>query len=86
MSKKLTGDGFEVDRHVHPSYYNWMPNIEANDVAQHLNFNLGNAFKYIYRCGHKGENGVSSKDKKIEDLKKAIVYLEFEVQRVENFE
>ena len=36
-----------------------------------LDFNLGNALKYIARCNYKGE--------KISDLKKAIWYLEREI-------
>ena len=38
---------------------------------QGLNFHLGNAIKYICRAGHKGS--------KIEDLEKAIHYLENEL-------
>ena len=39
--------------------------------SQALNFNLGNAIKYIVRCNHKGT--------KHEDLRKAIDYLNFEL-------
>ena len=39
---------------------------------QGLNYHLGNAIKYICRAGHK--------DSKAEDLKKAIHYLENELQ------
>ena len=40
--------------------------------SQELNFNLGNAVKYIARCNHKGT--------KKEDLRKAIDYLNFELE------
>ena len=40
-----------------------------------LNFNLGNAVKYISRAGRKGN--------KIEDLQKAIQYIEFEIEELE---
>lgn len=40
-----------------------------------LNFNLGNAVKYISRAGRKGN--------KIEDLRKAIQYIEFEIEELE---
>lgn len=40
-----------------------------------LNFNLGNAIKYISRAGRKGD--------KIEDLKKAIQYIEFEIEELD---
>lgn len=40
-----------------------------------LNFNLGNAVKYISRAGRKGD--------KIEDLQKAIQYIEFELEELD---
>jgi hypothetical protein len=47
--------------------------IECIDVTRTMNFNLGNAIKYIWRCEYKG--------KKIEDLKKAIWYLQDEINK-----
>ena len=57
----------------HPKHYN-MGKYEAIDVIEdwNLNFNLGNAIKYIGRCEHKNN--------KKEDIKKAIWYLERELQ------
>ena len=43
---------------------------------QGLNFHLGNAIKYICRAGYK--------DSKIQDLQKAIHYLENELEHEEN--
>ena len=43
---------------------------------QGLNFHLGNAIKYICRAGYK--------DSKIQDLKKAIHYLQNELEHEEN--
>ena len=43
---------------------------------QNLNFHLGNAIKYICRAGYK--------DSKIQDLEKAIHYLENELHHEEN--
>tara|TARA_R100000234_G_C4930372_1_gene148221 strand:- start:107 stop:406 length:300 start_codon:yes stop_codon:yes gene_type:complete len=43
---------------------------------QELNFHLGNAIKYICRAGYK--------DSKIQDLEKAIHYLENELEHEEN--
>ena len=62
----------------HPSHYTWLKDlcgIEVIDITRHLDFDLGNAIKYILRCGHKSENGYTDKEKTIEDLKKAIWYL-----------
>lgn len=39
-----------------------------------LNFNLGNAVKYISRAGRKGN--------KVEDLRKAIQYIQFEIEEL----
>lgn len=48
--------------------------------SHNFNFNLGNAIKYISRCGKK--EGESTE----KDLKKAIDYLNFEIERVNNVE
>ena len=63
---------------IRPDYYK-SGGMEAREVikAYDLNFNLGNAFKYISRAGKKGHE-----DKKIEDLKKAITYLNFEIEDI----
>ena len=58
----------------HPSHYNRLP-IECIEIAEHFNFNLGNALKYIWRAG--------SKDDLLTDLKKARGYLDREIQRLE---
>jgi hypothetical protein len=49
--------------------------VEAIDVVEWMSFNLGNAVKYIWRSGEKGNL--------IEDLKKARWYLDREIKRVE---
>lgn len=43
---------------------------ECIHITRHLSFNLGNAFKYIWRAGMKGD-----KCKEIEDLFKALWYV-----------
>lgn len=60
----------------HPSHYTNHPSgIECIQITEHMNFNLGNAVKYIWRFG--------LKDSSTEDLKKAIWYLNREISRVE---
>ena len=61
----------------HPKHYN-MGKYEAIDVIEdwNLNFNLGNAVKYISRAGHK--------DDIVQDLKKSLWYIEREIQRIKN--
>ena len=60
----------------HPTHYNAHPSgIECIDVVEHLPFNPGNAIKYCWRAGHKGNL--------LEDLKKALWYAEREAERFE---
>lgn len=51
---------------INPAHYRQQP-YECIEFTEHLNFNLGNAFKYIWR--YRDKNG-------IEDLKKARWYLQ----------
>lgn len=61
----------------HPSHYN-VGGIEVIDAieAWDLNFNKGNAVKYIARAGKKNP------EKEIEDLQKAEWYIQREIQRL----
>ena len=63
----------------HPQHYN-QGKFEVIDVIEdwQLGFNLGNAIKYIGRAPYKG--------KQLEDLKKALWYLQREISRLENLE
>lgn len=64
----------------HPQHYGGADNLyEAIKVimAWGLNFNLGNAVKYISRAGKKDPA------KTIEDLKKARWYLDYEIRRLD---
>jgi hypothetical protein len=60
------------------SEHSCMNGMEAIDVieAYGLNFALGNAVKYILRCGHKG--GMTDA---VADLEKARAYLTREIER-----
>lgn len=68
-----------MERVNHPSHYALPNGLEALDIARYLDFNLGNAVKYIVRAGKKTEEGISADDKKLEDLKKAVFYLNDEI-------
>ena len=59
----------------HPQHYQGK-NFEAIDIIEDFNlgFCLGNAIKYILRAG--------KKDNKLDDLNKAIWYLERECQKI----
>lgn len=74
------------DRVNHPAHYTWLKEacgIEVIDITRHMNFNLGNVLKYVLRAGHKEEEGLTSKEKQIEDLKKAVFYLNDEIKKLE---
>lgn len=71
----------------HPSHYTWLKDkcgIEVIDITRHLDFNKGNAVKYILRSGYKEEQGYTTKQKEIEDIKKAIWYLNDKLKMLEN--
>ncbi|MDR1220436.1 MAG: DUF3310 domain-containing protein [Treponema sp.] len=57
-----------------PSHYTF-GKFEVIDVIEDwkLNYNMGNAVKYVARAEHKGN--------KIEDLQKAVWYLQREIDR-----
>ena len=62
----------------HPKHYTSDPSgVECIDIVRHRNYNIGNAIKYLWRAGLKNE------DKHIEDLKKAIFYINDEINRLE---
>lgn len=65
----------------HPAHYN-MGSIEVIDALEdwNLNFNRGNAVKYLARAGIKDPN------KEIEDLQKAAFYVNREIERLKKKE
>lgn len=75
------------DKVNHPSHYTWLKDlcgIEVIDITRHMDFNLGNSIKYILRSGHKKEKGYTDKQKTIEDLKKAVWYINDEIKLLSN--
>ena len=74
--KELNAEEDKKEMVNHPSHYN-MGKYEAIDVIEDwgLGFNLGNTVKYISRAGHK--------DNILQDLKKALWYLDREIKRIE---
>lgn len=80
----LEGKGEKIS---HPPHYTWLKDlcgIEVIDITRHLDFDTGNAIKYLLRAGHKSEEGYTNKEKTIEDLKKAIFYIEDKIKMLEN--
>lgn len=65
----------ERDAVNNPKHYtSHASGIECIQITEHMGFNLGNAVKYIWRCDLKH-------DAPIQDLEKAIWYIEREIKR-----
>lgn len=66
------------ERVDHPSHYHADSGREVIDIieAWQLNFNRGNALKYLARAGHKDPA------REAEDLRKALWYIKRELQRI----
>lgn len=60
----------------HPSHYKAYDGLEVIDLTEQMNFNRGNAVKYICRAGLK------SADTEIQDLEKAAWYVNREIERL----
>lgn len=76
-----------MERVNHPPYYAWLKEkigVEPIDIASLYPYNIGTALVYILRAGKKLEEGISPKDKKIEDLQKAIFHLQDEIKKIQD--
>ena len=62
----------------HPSYYQRQDGngVECIEVIRHYVCDIANAQKYLWRAGLKPEQGISDRDKEIEDLEKSLFYIE----------
>ena len=75
-----------TDKVNHPKHYTGLgvvcpkcgADIEAIEVSEKFNFNIGNAIKYLWRHLFKGHP--------IEDLQKAVFYINREVERMSKSE
>jgi hypothetical protein len=61
---------------INPPHYRSHPSgIECIEITRHMNFNVGNAIKYLWRYMDKGDP--------IENLKKAQWYIDDEIRRLQ---
>lgn len=69
----------------HPAHYNSHPSgVECIDIVRHHDFDIGNAIKYLWRCGLKSEQGMTDREKEIEDLRKAVWYINDKIKQLQN--
>jgi len=68
----------------HPLHYTSHPSgIECIQITRHYCFSIGNAIKYLWRAGLKSDASMPDKQKEIEDLRKAIWYIEDRIKQLE---
>ena len=70
----------------HPSHYAWLKDlcgVEPLDICRHLDFNTGNAIKYLLRKD-KVDGNKTKTEKRIEDLRKAGFYIQDEIKLLEH--
>lgn len=73
LQDKLNKSSSKPDMVNHPPHYTNHPSgVECIQITRHMSFNLGNAVKYIWRADLKGQS--------IEDLKKAVFYINDEIK------
>jgi macrodomain Ter protein organizer (MatP/YcbG family) len=73
---RFLDEGGKADPVTHPPHYTSHPSgVECLTITRHMNFNLGNAMKYIWRADLKRDA--------IEDLRKAAFYIADEIKRRE---
>lgn len=77
-------DNYNYSLETTPDYYiGEVYGYKAKNIIYdyNLTYNLGTALTYILRAGKKKEQGMSNKDKKREDIQKAINHLRFELEQ-----
>lgn len=70
----------------HPSHYAWLKDlcgVEPLDICRHLDFNTGNAIKCLLRKD-KVDGNKTKTEKRIEDLRKAVFYIQDEIKLLEH--
>ncbi|MDR2005346.1 MAG: DUF3310 domain-containing protein [Prevotella sp.] len=69
----------------HPKHYTSHPSgVECIQVTECHNFCIGNAIKYLWRAGLKIDADKTDLQKQVEDLEKAVWYIQREIQRLKN--
>lgn len=73
----------QIDMVNHPKHYTSDPSgVEAIEITRWRNFNVGNAIKYLWRAGLKEDPSKDLLEKQVEDLRKAVFYINDEIARL----
>lgn len=76
----------KTEQVYHPSRYAWLKDlcgVEPLDICRCLDFNIGNAIKYLLRKD-KVDGNKTKTEKRIEDLRKAVFYIQDEIKLLEH--
>lgn len=73
-----------MDDKLNPRHYQWLNGLQAIDVCEQCGYNLGNVLKYVLRSAGPVESRKHAAG--VEDLRKALWYLEREIARREDAE
>ena len=76
----------KTEQVVHPSHnagWKEVCGVEPYDICRHLDFNTGNAIKYLLRKD-KVDGNKTKTEKRIEDLRKAVFYIQDEIKSLEH--
>lgn len=82
--KELSAE--KAEQVSHPSHYAWLKDlcgVEPLDICRHLDFNIGNAVRYLLRKD-KVDGNKTKTEKRIEDLRKAVFYIQDEIKLLEH--
>lgn len=90
VAKELTReevDGTQAETSTdavnHPSHYTSDPSgVECIQITRHRSFCVGNAIKYLWRAGLKHDADKTDTEKQIEDLQKAVWYINQEIELI----
>lgn len=74
IDSAMHGDTIKPSHYLHPT----IPGLEARHVIENYPYHIATAIAYLWRCGRK--EGVDPLD----DLRKAKMHLEFELERYRN--
>lgn len=81
--EKLASQPVEDDNVNHPKHYMSHPSgVECIEITRHYCFAIGNAIKYLWRAGLKSEQGMEDTAKEIQDLEKAVWYINDRIKQL----